>query len=159
MKPGENPRVGLILCAEVGAAEAHNALDNLPNEILAADYRTVLPDETLSAESKVPSAVGPFAHNFLFNPAHPSADAVQIVDALHVKHDDRILKLLATSQEFDRFTEKTPRPDGLTDAIENSTAEVSETNQLAVPAKPGSEPARWNATRVGSARATVSAGG
>jgi hypothetical protein len=43
---------------------------------------------------KVPSAVVPFAHNFLFNPAHPAADAVRIVDALHVKHDDRILKLL-----------------------------------------------------------------
>jgi hypothetical protein len=47
-----------------------------------------------SAVLKVPSAVVPFAHNFLFNPAHPAADAVQIVDALHVKHDDRILKLL-----------------------------------------------------------------
>lgn len=50
MKPGENPPVGLILCAEKGAAEAHYALDNLPNKILAAEYRTVLPDETLIAE-------------------------------------------------------------------------------------------------------------
>jgi RES domain-containing protein len=48
-----------------------------------------------SAVLKVPSAVVPFAHNFLFNPAHPAADTVRIVDALHVKHDDRILKLLA----------------------------------------------------------------
>ncbi|WP_244306362.1 RES family NAD+ phosphorylase [Paraburkholderia lacunae] len=47
-----------------------------------------------SAVLKVPSAVVPFAHNFLFNPAHPAADAVRIADALHVKHDDRILKLL-----------------------------------------------------------------
>jgi predicted nuclease of restriction endonuclease-like (RecB) superfamily len=31
MKPGENPPVGLILCTEKGAAEAHYALDNLPN--------------------------------------------------------------------------------------------------------------------------------
>ncbi|WP_027820674.1 PDDEXK nuclease domain-containing protein [Paraburkholderia bannensis] len=45
MKPGENPPVGLILCAEKGAAEAHYALDNLPNKILAAEYQTVLPDE------------------------------------------------------------------------------------------------------------------
>ena len=44
-KPGENPPVGLILCAEKGAAEAHYALDNLPNKILAAEYQTVLPDE------------------------------------------------------------------------------------------------------------------
>ena len=45
VKPGENPPVGLILCAEKGAAEAHYALDNLPNKILAAEYQTVLPDE------------------------------------------------------------------------------------------------------------------
>jgi hypothetical protein len=50
MKPGENPPVGLILCAERGAAEAHYALDNLPNKILAAEYQTVLPDETLIAK-------------------------------------------------------------------------------------------------------------
>ncbi|SAL67845.1 PDDEXK nuclease domain-containing protein [Caballeronia humi] len=47
MKPGENPPVGLILCAEKGAAEAHYALDNLPNKILAAEYQTVLPDEAM----------------------------------------------------------------------------------------------------------------
>jgi predicted nuclease of restriction endonuclease-like (RecB) superfamily len=50
MKPDENPPIGLILCAEKGAAEAHYALDNLPNKILAAEYQTVLPDETLIAE-------------------------------------------------------------------------------------------------------------
>jgi predicted nuclease of restriction endonuclease-like (RecB) superfamily len=50
MKPGENPPVGLILCAEKGAAEAHYALENLPNKVLAAEYQTVLPDETLIAE-------------------------------------------------------------------------------------------------------------
>jgi hypothetical protein len=50
VKPGENPPVGLILCAEKGAAEARYALDNLPNKILAAEYQTVLPDETLIAE-------------------------------------------------------------------------------------------------------------
>ncbi|MGD0178994.1 MAG: PDDEXK nuclease domain-containing protein [Terriglobales bacterium] len=50
MKPGENPPVGLILCAEKGASEAHYALDNLPNKVLAAEYQTVLPDEKLIAE-------------------------------------------------------------------------------------------------------------
>ncbi len=49
MKPGENPPVGLILCAEKGAAEAHYALDNLPNKVLAAEYQTILPDEKLIA--------------------------------------------------------------------------------------------------------------
>jgi hypothetical protein len=47
MKPGENPPVGLILCATKGAAEAHYALENLPNKILAAEYQTVLPNELL----------------------------------------------------------------------------------------------------------------
>jgi len=50
VKPGENPPVGLILCAEKGAAEAHYALDNLPNKVLAAEYQTILPDEKLIAE-------------------------------------------------------------------------------------------------------------
>jgi predicted nuclease of restriction endonuclease-like (RecB) superfamily len=49
-KPGENPPVGLILCAEKGAAEAHYSLDSLPNKILAAEYQTVLPNEKLIAE-------------------------------------------------------------------------------------------------------------
>src|ERR1035437_9446983 len=35
-KPGENPPLGLILCAEKGAEEARYALENLPNKILAA---------------------------------------------------------------------------------------------------------------------------
>ena len=48
-KPGENPPVGLLLCAEKGAAEAHYALDNLPNKILAAEYQTVLPNEKIIA--------------------------------------------------------------------------------------------------------------
>ena len=50
IKPGENPPVGLILCTEKGAAEAHYALDNLPNKVLAGEYQTVLPNEQLIAE-------------------------------------------------------------------------------------------------------------
>jgi predicted nuclease of restriction endonuclease-like (RecB) superfamily len=41
----ENPPVGLILCAAKDAAVAHYALDGLPNKVLAAEYRTALPDE------------------------------------------------------------------------------------------------------------------
>ncbi len=43
--PEENPPVGLILCAEKDHALAHYALENLPNKVLAAQYKTVLPDE------------------------------------------------------------------------------------------------------------------
>lgn len=50
MKPGENPPVGLILCAGKGSAEAHYALEGLPNKVLAAEYQTVLPDEKLLAD-------------------------------------------------------------------------------------------------------------
>lgn len=45
----ENPPVGLILCAEKNEALARYALDNLPNMVLAAEYRTALPDEKLLA--------------------------------------------------------------------------------------------------------------
>ena len=49
MKPGENPPVGLILCAEKGASEARYALEGLSNKVLAAEYQMVLPDEKLLA--------------------------------------------------------------------------------------------------------------
>ena len=47
--PGENPPVGLILCAEKDAAVAHYALENLPNKVLAAEYRMTLPAEPVMA--------------------------------------------------------------------------------------------------------------
>src|SRR6266496_4371627 len=45
----ENPPVGLILCTQKDEAVARYALDGLPNKILAAEYRTVLPDEEVIA--------------------------------------------------------------------------------------------------------------
>jgi hypothetical protein len=39
-----------VLCTSKGSNEAHYALDGLPNKVLAAEYRTVLPDEKLLAE-------------------------------------------------------------------------------------------------------------
>ncbi|MDD2927224.1 PDDEXK nuclease domain-containing protein, partial [Rhodoferax sp.] len=49
--PDENPPVGLILCADKGHALARYALDGLPNKIMAANYKTVLPDaEVLQQE-------------------------------------------------------------------------------------------------------------
>jgi len=48
-RPDENPPVGLILCAQKNTALARYALDNLPNKVLAAEYRTILPDEKLIA--------------------------------------------------------------------------------------------------------------
>jgi len=42
---GENPPVGLILCAQGDHALAHYALEGLNNTVLAAEYRTVLPSE------------------------------------------------------------------------------------------------------------------
>jgi predicted nuclease of restriction endonuclease-like (RecB) superfamily len=49
MHPDENPPVGLILCAQRDETLARYALDNLPNKVLAAEYRTVLPDEKVIA--------------------------------------------------------------------------------------------------------------
>jgi hypothetical protein len=48
--PGENPPVGLILCAEKDQAIARYALEGLSNTVLAAEYRTTLPQERLLAE-------------------------------------------------------------------------------------------------------------
>lgn len=49
-KPGENPPVGLILCTEKGSNEAHYALQGLSSKVLAAEYKTVLPDEKVLTE-------------------------------------------------------------------------------------------------------------
>lgn len=43
----ENPPVDLILCESKNEAVAHYALDGLPNKVVAAEYRTLLPDEQL----------------------------------------------------------------------------------------------------------------
>jgi predicted nuclease of restriction endonuclease-like (RecB) superfamily len=51
--PGENPPVGLILCARTNAAVARYALEGLPNKVLAAEYQMLLPDEQLLAEELV----------------------------------------------------------------------------------------------------------
>lgn len=69
MKPGENPPVGLILCAEKGAAEARYALDNLLNKVLAAEYQTILPDEKLIAEELKKSQRSLEARKRISNPA------------------------------------------------------------------------------------------
>jgi predicted nuclease of restriction endonuclease-like (RecB) superfamily len=51
MVEGENPPVGLILCANKGQALAKYALDGLPNKVMAANYKTILPDaEVLQRE-------------------------------------------------------------------------------------------------------------
>ena len=48
---GENRPIGLILCSEPNAAVAHYTLEGLGNNILAGEYRLVLPDPTrLEAE-------------------------------------------------------------------------------------------------------------
>jgi len=48
-REGENPPVGLILCAAKDAAVAKYALQGLPNKVLAAEYKTALPDEAVLA--------------------------------------------------------------------------------------------------------------
>ena len=45
----ENPPVGLILCAQKNESVARYALEGLPNKVMAAEYRTTLPDEALLA--------------------------------------------------------------------------------------------------------------
>jgi predicted nuclease of restriction endonuclease-like (RecB) superfamily len=47
MHEHENPPVGLILCSQKDEAVAHYALENLPNKVLASQYKMALPDEQL----------------------------------------------------------------------------------------------------------------
>ena len=49
VREGENPPVGLILCSEKDEALARYALDGLPNNVMAGEYRITLPDEKLLA--------------------------------------------------------------------------------------------------------------
>ena len=48
-REGENPPVGLVLCSEKDEALARYALDGLPNNVMAAEYRITLPNEELLA--------------------------------------------------------------------------------------------------------------
>jgi hypothetical protein len=50
IRPQENPPVGLILCAQKDTAVARYALEGLPNKVMAAEYRTTLPNEELIAK-------------------------------------------------------------------------------------------------------------
>ena len=50
VREGENPPVGVILCAQKDEAVAHYALEGLANKVLAREYRTVLPSERALAK-------------------------------------------------------------------------------------------------------------
>jgi predicted nuclease of restriction endonuclease-like (RecB) superfamily len=47
---GENPPVGLILCAQKDEAVAHYSLEGLPNKVMTSEYRLALPEEKLLEE-------------------------------------------------------------------------------------------------------------
>ncbi len=42
---GENPPIGIILCASKGQTLVKYALEGLPNKVISAEYRTALPSE------------------------------------------------------------------------------------------------------------------
>lgn len=49
-KKDENPPVGLIMCAQKDSAVAKYSLENLPNKVLAAEYKLALPSERRLAQ-------------------------------------------------------------------------------------------------------------
>lgn len=49
VQPGENPPVGIILCAGKGEALVRYATEGLPNKMLVREYLTALPDEKVLA--------------------------------------------------------------------------------------------------------------
>lgn len=78
-RPGENPPVGLVLCAQHNHAVAHYTLDRLPDKVLAAEYRMALPDEkTLAAElERTQAALESRLPQRLRNPNEPEASATE----------------------------------------------------------------------------------
>lgn len=50
MEPGENPPVGITLCASKSDALVRYATEGLPNKMLVREYLTALPDEKLLAD-------------------------------------------------------------------------------------------------------------
>ena len=50
VREGENPPVGLILCSKKDEALARYALDGLPNNVMAGEYRVTLPEEKVLAD-------------------------------------------------------------------------------------------------------------
>ncbi len=67
VRDGENPPVGLILCSQKGAAQAHYALEGLTNQVLAAEYQTVLPRAEV-IEKELNAAVRLLASKQQFKP-------------------------------------------------------------------------------------------
>ncbi|MCL1840423.1 MAG: DUF1016 N-terminal domain-containing protein [Propionibacteriaceae bacterium] len=47
VKDGENPPMGLIVCAEQGADEVRYSLESIGDPVLATQYRLALPDERI----------------------------------------------------------------------------------------------------------------
>jgi predicted nuclease of restriction endonuclease-like (RecB) superfamily len=64
----ENPPVGLILCSEKDEAVAHYALEGLPNKVMAAEYKTALPNEKKLVEELRRTKLALDARNALGRP-------------------------------------------------------------------------------------------
>jgi predicted nuclease of restriction endonuclease-like (RecB) superfamily len=71
---GENPPVGLILASRADEAVAHYALDGLPNKVIAARYKTTLPNEAVLA-SEIERTRHLLEHRTIGNPAQRRSSA------------------------------------------------------------------------------------
>ncbi|MEI6001935.1 RES family NAD+ phosphorylase [Paraburkholderia bengalensis] len=76
--------------------------DAMPDDWRADEWWTrAAGSEWLDADNtallKVPSAVMPFAYNYLLNPAHDAAARITIGQVVDVRHDPRIMRLLTHS--------------------------------------------------------------
>ena len=82
-RAGENPPVGLILCAQKDEAVAKYALEGLPNKVLAAEYRMVLPDEKAIARELEETRMKLEAHKL------PAAGAAEVAPGRPNKTEQR----------------------------------------------------------------------
>ncbi len=83
---------------DITIAELHEA-DTPENWRADIGWTQAAGTEWLAAETsallKVPSAVAPFSNNFLLNPAHADAARLRVMEAIQVRHDRRILRILS----------------------------------------------------------------
>lgn len=92
---GENPPVGLILCAQKDEAIARYALDGLPNKVMAAEYRMTLPKEKELAAEIQRTQVRLQGRTRI---AHAASEALQLVQGDKAKIQPRVKRQKKTNR-------------------------------------------------------------
>jgi predicted nuclease of restriction endonuclease-like (RecB) superfamily len=104
---GENPPIGLILCAHKGATMARYALDGLKNKILAGEYQTLLPAASV-LEAQLDKARRAYENRFTVLPAVKPKFKAPAKKAVVKKRAPKTVakKITPATQKTSKSTEK-----------------------------------------------------